>query len=81
MSLRIVSELRSQLVLTKLHLGERVSPAKHCNHGTGQQHRKLNVWQLTVEVDESGGRSKLGQENGRSLQLNQLQLHVRRGSS
>ena len=74
-----------QLVLTKLHLGEqllaRVSAAKHCDHtlGTGQQHRKLSMLQLTVEVYESSGRSKLGQKNVRSLQLNQLQLHIRGG--
>ena len=81
----IDSELRVQLVLTKLHLGEqllaRVSAAKHCDHtlGTGQQHRKLSMWQLTLEVYESSGRSKFGQKNVRSLQLNQLQLHIRGG--
>ena len=43
------------------------------------QHRKLSMWQLMVEVYEISGRSKLVQKNIRSLQLNQLQLHIRGG--
>jgi len=44
----------------------------------GQQHRKLQMFQLTVKVNGSS-RSKLGHENARSLQLSQLYLHIRGG--
>jgi len=44
----------------------------------GQQHRKLQMLQLTVKVNASS-RSKLRHENARSLQLSQLYLHIRGG--